>query len=152
MESICPTTALPRLCWEGGREHREQGVSALGLGTWGHLPALCQVLPQPYGKELSKHEKPCICNDSNKTNKNHPEKHKPRPLLTITNWTGCSLPEISWAISKQNYPQLHVCPIILIVISAAPLQACSLRSGSSSSPQNTAFPFPLPSLFFFFFF
>lgn len=78
--------------------------------------------------------------------KNPPWKAKPRPLPIITNWIGCSLPEISWAISKQNYPQMHVCPIILVVISAATtLQTCSLLSSSSSSLQTTAF-----SSFFFF--
>lgn len=87
----------------------------------------CQSTPDPFVKYFSKHEELCFFNDSNK-------KKKPRTLPIITNWIGCSLPEISWAISKQNYPQKHICPIILSAITAAAM----LQAGSflSSSPQK----------------
>lgn len=99
------------------------------------LPAMhvAKKCPSLYAKRSSRHRVPCICNDSNKNNnKNPPWKAKPKPLPIIPNWIGCSLPEISWAISKRNYPQMHVCPIILAVISAATtFQACSLPPSHS---------------------
>lgn len=133
LREICPLTSRNRSC-----PGVQQGYSR----AWKYV----LVLPHSLSVNCAPSQRePGICNDSSENKNNNdgkkpPWKAKPRLFPIITNYIGCSLPEIPWAISKQNAPEVPLCPSLLVVVLAATSQPAVCHP-AASKPQLFLFIF-----------